>query len=115
MNVEQRKSIEKQVAERLVTGLLAVGYYIRVHDGEEWVTLQHTHSKSEIMKSLFSTDEDEINVYRLDYPTRLYVFIGSVSLVYGNDGWDVITDYSTSLEHILGPVCEFAETLDPRG
>jgi hypothetical protein len=71
-----------------------------VNDGEE-TTVHHSRDASAIEAALFTTDEDYIYVYiddedpidlRPDYWVRL---------VYGNDGWDVISDYSVTLEKHL--------------
>lgn len=38
--------------------------------------------------------------------------IGWVRFVYGNDGHDVISDYTTNLESVLEPINAYAESLD---
>jgi hypothetical protein len=34
---------------------------------------------------------------------------GWVLFIYGNDGWDVISDYTCNLEPIMGPANELSE------
>lgn len=31
---------------------------------------------------------------------------GSISLMFDEEGWDVVRDYSVALEHIIDPICE---------
>jgi hypothetical protein len=98
--VRARQRIEQKIALTAVKQLLAEGYLLGVNDGEE-TTVHHSRDASAIEAALFTTDEDYIYVYiddedpidlRPDYWVRL---------VYGNDGWDVISDYSVTLEKHL--------------
>ena len=38
--------------------------------------------------------------------------LGWVWLVYGNSGWDVVCDYTTSLDALMQPVLDYANTLE---
>ena len=84
---------ERAIAERLVTDAIAQGYQVSVNDGEAWVVKRSTDSKA-IMAALFSTDEDYIRIRKDGEETS----VGTFTLVYGNDGWDVIADWSYSVE-----------------
>ena len=84
---------ERAIAERLVTDAIAQGYQVSVNDGEGWVVKRSTDSKA-IMAALFSTDEDYIRIRKDGEETS----VGTFTLVYGNDGWDVIADWSYSAE-----------------
>lgn len=84
---------ERAIAERLVTDAIAQGYQVSVNDGEAWVVKRSTDSKA-IMAALFSTDEDYIRIRKDGEETS----VGTFTLVYGNDGWDVIADWSYSAE-----------------
>lgn len=53
-----------------------------------------------IMDGLMSTDEDTLAVYSRDGGGD-WKRTGSVLLIYGNDGHDVIADYSVVLGHLL--------------
>lgn len=48
-----------------------------------------------IANALYSTDEDQLLFYKGDE------YMGWVRLIYGNDGWDVINDYSVKLEWLM--------------
>jgi hypothetical protein len=94
VSVKMRQEVERKIAEALINQALAAGYQISVDNGEDeesgvWDTSE------EILASMFQTDED-----------RLYMWkdgdrFGWVYFVYGNDGWDVISDYTTNLDHIM--------------
>ena len=83
----------RAIAERLVTDAIAQGYQVSVNDGEAWVVKRSTDSKA-IMAALFSTDEDYIRIRKDGEQSS----VGTFTLIYGNDGWDVIADWSYSVE-----------------
>ena len=84
---------ERAIAERLITDAIAQGYQVSVSDGEEWTVKRSTDSKA-IMAALFSTDEDYIRIRKEGEEGS----IGQFALIYGNDGWDVIADWSYTEE-----------------
>jgi hypothetical protein len=88
ISVEKRQAIEKRIASKIVKDALAAGYVVSVWDGEEWA-LKRSGSYKAIMAAMFSVDEETL-VFRAADGTKA----GSVFLVYGNSGWDVITDYT---------------------
>jgi len=104
-SVTRRQKIENRIASRAVSALLAAGYWLAVCQGDE-DEQPATTLKREIMRDLGECDEDRLIVYNADL-TR----IGWVHLVYGNAGWDVISDYTTNLEPQLIPASEYAENL----
>jgi hypothetical protein len=97
--IQARIRTEQRIAEQTVDALLAAGYTLGVYDGEE-MTVENSNDKQAILGAMFSTDED-----------YLYAFVnasrwGWVRFVYGNDGWDVICDYTVNLEPVVGPITE---------
>jgi hypothetical protein len=109
--VQARQRIEQEIALTVVDELLKDGYLLGVNDGEE-TTVHHSRNRGDIENALFTTDEDWLLVYYedADQDDPLNVVTGTeddkadwwVRLVYGNDGWDVISDYSTALEGVIG-------------
>jgi len=106
MNVEQRMKIEKQIARKVLACLIDAGCNLTVNDGEG-IVVSGTTSEANALYAMFSTDEDIISAYREDG-----VFQGFVHFVYGNDGYDVISDHSVSLSEILAPATALAEQLE---
>ena len=86
--VEKRIDIEKQIVTCIVDTALAKGYRVSVYDGEAYPIKQST-DRTAILKELFACD-DEWLIIRDEHKAK----IGTVTLIYGNDGWDVVSDYS---------------------
>lgn len=117
--VRDRQRIEQTITRKVVDVLLAAGYLLGVNDGDETV-VHHSTNKKVILDALFNTDEDYLYVYEDDdkgdptnvlYDERPNYW---VRLVYGNDGWDVISDYS-SVDHLdkyLGDGTEVQALID---
>lgn len=102
----KRIEIEGKIARKTVDALLAAGFTVGVNDGEETV-LTHSQSVNDVMGALYSTDADYLYAYDATTKKR----VGTVFFVYGNDGPDVICDYSTNMSDVLAPVEEYAESL----
>jgi hypothetical protein len=81
---------EKRMCVALVKACLDRGFAVSVNDGEEWVVKRST-DKATILAALFSTDEDQI-VIRDASGARA----GWFHLIYGNDGYDVVADYTAN-------------------
>lgn len=107
--VKARQRVEQTISLAAAKALLNAGYLLGVNDGEE-TTLRYSRDIEAVKQALFTTDEDyllvwddadqddPLNAAANDDPRPDYW----VRLVYGNDGWDVISDYSVSLELYLG-------------
>jgi hypothetical protein len=97
--IKIRQIVEREISTAVVDALLNEGFALSVDygDGESAVF----SSKALILKAMFQGDEDRLYVYRSpvgsgDKP------VAWVYLVYGNDGWDVISDYTVNLEKFIG-------------
>lgn len=91
--------IERQVVEAVCKGLIDAGFLITVNNGEEDVIEKSTDVPA-IMAAIQSSDWDFLLVFK---PGETQYF-GSVNLVYGNDGYDVVSDYSINLEEPVGRI-----------
>jgi len=107
--VRARIAIETRIVKKTVADLLAKGYELAVHDGEEWH--KRTTDAAKLHKALMETDQDRLFVYKADGPKGRRDWFGWVFFVYGNDGWDVINDYTTNLEADLTEVNALADSL----
>jgi hypothetical protein len=108
MTDTRRQEIEMLIAGKLVRTLLAAGFQISVWDGEAY-GIKGSSTAADIIKALRTTDVDVLYCRKDVNGT---ITSGCVSLVYGNDGYDVISDNSCSLESVLEPVTAYAETFD---
>ena len=108
-NVRRRHNVEKRIVKRVVADLLAAGYELAVYDGEEWY--KRTTDPAKLHKQLMETDEDRLFVYKVPGPHGKWDWFGWVFFVYGNDGNDVISDYTVNLEADLKAINEWTDTL----
>lgn len=100
--------IEQAIILEAVEGLLSCGYSIDVYDGEGYA-LKRSHSAAAIMDAMRSTGEDYLYPYNGDRQA------GWVHFIYGNDGYDVIADYTISLEMALSGADALADLIASAG
>lgn len=102
-SLKKRILLEQRIVKHTVKALLTAGYALSVFDGENdsVVTTENTI----LIDALMETDEDFLNVYKDGKR------IGWVRFVYGNDGYDVICDYTVNLEDALAETNKLAESL----
>jgi hypothetical protein len=108
--VVERGILEFNIVRRTAKVLLKAGYSVSVFDGEE-ICLKQSRKLGDIMAAVMSTDEDKFYCYITEggeVKQRMVYF------VYGNSGWDVINDYSVSLEAVLKPVNDYADKMGAR-
>lgn len=105
MNVENRIKLERRIVRAIVTAAVKAGHNVSVYDGEDW-PLKRSGNVAEIMQAVMSTDEDTLHIRSAQDGV-----IGDVYLVYGNDGWDVIADHTSSpeMDAILAPAMAIAD------
>lgn len=101
-----RITLERAVVRKLSTDLLAAGLTLRVWDGEDWAG-GRTADIDNVMNQIMATDEEKIYVYHSDDRGKA-TCIGSIFLVYGNEGYEVINDYSTCLDPHLKATNDWA-------
>jgi hypothetical protein len=104
MNPSIRMGIEQQIIRRAVTDILSNGYRVSVYDGGEY-TVNRSTDLNLILNATQTTDSDALVVWDRDQN------IGTITLIYGNDGHDVIADYSLSLEEVLRGANHLADEL----
>lgn len=108
MSVKMRQEVERRIVERLVDDVLATGRRIAVslergYDTDE--CLLGSRDKKRIMEEAFAGDECHLFVQPPEGETLeggKIVSEGWVYLVFGNEGWDVISDYTVNPETIAG-------------
>lgn len=106
--VAHRQYIEAQIINLIVIEAISKGYSVSVHDGEE-TTVEKSTDFDTITKATMTTDEDTLIIH-----DKSGERIGMVYLVYGNDGWDVIADYTLNdqINDILIPAEQFANNAE---
>lgn len=101
----KRIRTEGKIARFAASALLGAGYSVGVNDGVETV-VERSRSINDVLQAMFSTDEDYLFAY-----TDEGRIAGTIYFVYGNDGPDVINDYSESLEPVMVGVNAYADGL----
>lgn len=96
MSVKMRQLVEKEIATQVIDSLLAAGFQIEVCNGEDDPQLPACGVKDVILQNMFLTDEDYL------FAIKDRKNFGWVRFIYGNDGWDVINDYTVNLEKFVG-------------
>ncbi len=120
MNIETRQKVERQIINRFVTDALAAKYRLAVslergYDVEDM--LLGSRDKKKIVDEAMAGDEAHIFVQPADgalTENGSVVSVGWVYVVLGNDGWDVVSDYTTNLEELLTGANELASKLEER-
>lgn len=105
----QRIKVEQMIVVKAVDALLAAGYALVVDDSQigdesQYRPAQPTTNRAEILAQMMETDDDALRVLKDRYE-------GWVHFIYGNDGYDVISDYTMSLDNVLEPVHKYADIL----
>lgn len=69
-------------------------------------SVQPSGDIDEVVETIFSLDESTLRVSRPDGS-----FVGVVTIILGNDGWDCIADNTIMLDDIIQETTEYAERL----
>lgn len=88
--------LELEIVNAIIHRAAEYDYRLQVEGEEEVPTLKH------IVEMVFNLGIATLLVFDRDKN------IGWISLVFGNGGYDLISDYSTNLESFLKPVNEMA-------
>lgn len=109
-----RLEMERLIRERAVSDLIAEGFALNVDNGgDEEELAQPSRNTTEVLSVMNATDEERLYVYRGDGKhTPGPRAIGWVLFVYGNDGYDVVSDYTMNLEEYLKGERELTERLE---
>jgi hypothetical protein len=96
------RELEEQIVRRTVRALLDAGYVLSVDDGDAYnLPVEKSTDFEEVLEAMMNVDID--GLYADKDGKREWI-----RFVYGNDGWDVIQDYTIGLEALLVPIFAFA-------
>ena len=88
-----RQKIETEIVTSFVKAIFKNGFTMSLNNGYDPET--HFDSAKKALRQMMQTDEEEIFIYKNGSQ------IGTAKFVYGNDGFDCLTDYSLNLESVL--------------
>jgi hypothetical protein len=109
----QRITVEQEIVTRTVDALLAAGYLLQTDIQEDPRPAAPTRDRDYILTEMIEVDDEFLGVW-FGHPAGGDLWPDAwVRFVYGNDGWDVVSDYTTNLESILAPINTYADSLDP--
>jgi hypothetical protein len=99
-SVRPRARMELKIVNRIIAEAKAKGYTLKVWDGYE----EEGNTDYDVKTAIFDLDSARVEVFNGDKQ-----WIGNILLVFGNDGYDLVSDYHTSLDEFIAPVEELAE------
>ena len=101
MSIKMRQMVEKEIYTKVIDVLLAAGFALSVYNsgGENnEYEIERSQDREAILAAMYLTDEDRLYVHEAGQEKpHAWVYF-----VYGNDGWDVINDYTVNLEKHIG-------------
>ena len=90
--IQAREQTERRIVRSLCTELMAQGCTVSLYYGEGDYGVERATKPEHVVKQMHACDMEWLHIYTPDSKR-----LGSVALVYGNDGYDVIADHSVSL------------------
>lgn len=105
--IAARQRMERSIVRRVVKDALAAGYVLDVDDGGDELAVKGATTVKAAIDALMNTDDDKLILRR--GKDR-----GWVRFVYGNDGWDVINDYSINIEGVLVESLDLTDRMEER-
>ena len=115
-----RQTTERRIVSAAVKALLAAGYKLSVSLERGYDTaemLKGSRNKARIMAEAFAGDECHIFVHEKDAEPIVKGQVNSIGWIFcvlGNDGWDIISDYTTNLETAIKPALELSNEIMER-
>lgn len=105
MNVEQRMQLERRVVRSACQELIAQDCVLSLYYGEGDFGVTLTDSADAVVEAMHACDEEWLYVFRDGK------YVGSIWLVYGNDGWDVMADMHVTIDVMLPETNKLIESL----
>lgn len=103
--IRARIALEKRIVNRVIKTFLKDGCAITLSYGDCENPVVKSTKFSEFREHLMACDEEWLIVYKNGKR------IGFVYFVYGNDGYDVICDYQSSLEAYMSEVDKYVNKI----
>lgn len=98
--VKARQNVERAIVRALVNELLAQGFRLTVWNGGDTPECSKEIDFAPVWNALGETDEDELVAAKGIKGQPDYICL-KFWLVYGNDGFDVLSDYTVSAEPFI--------------
>src|SRR5688572_26772400 len=108
-SVRPRRRLECRVVTATIRALLAAGFSLSIDNGGDDLEFPPTTDYAVVRDGSMATDVEHLIAFR---DGRRY---GWVMFVYGNDGYDAISDYTTNLEAALTRVHALTTRMETQG
>lgn len=103
MSVQMRQRVEKIIARRVVLDAINAGYALNINNGGDTNEMPQNSTKAkDVLAEMFATDDEHLLFYKNGK------CVGWVYFVYGNDGYDVVSDYTTNLDEVMNGANELS-------
>jgi hypothetical protein len=86
----RRMRLEKRMTSALIKACLKRGFSVTIDNGED-KPIEKSTSYRAIINEMWQTDEEHVLIYDATGKRMGWFF-----LVYGNSGWDLVSDYSVT-------------------
>jgi hypothetical protein len=93
------RRIDREIATKLVDAFLADGYTITCDLQDREPEFERSTDRNGILEYLWQVEIAELWVHKGRKR-------GWLRLIFDEEGWDLVQDYSVDLEHIVDPICE---------
>lgn len=102
--------VEKLIARYTIERLVNDGYELAVVDEEGDEPLERSTAIDKTLDMLGECDTEWLYVFKIGAKERL----GWVRFIYGNgnSGFDVVSDYTTNLEPVMGRVTSYVDGME---
>lgn len=102
MSIKARQRVERSIARRVVLDAIRAGYTLSVFNGED-IEIKQSRDVRAVLAAMFTTDDEYLLLHKADSPTPETPRDndGWIRFVYGNDGYDVVSDYRADLETLM--------------
>jgi hypothetical protein len=109
MNIKFRQAVERHLVRQFIRDAIRLGFTLSVDDGEDGYFIERSSDPKAVLKACLQMDEDRIYVYPKGSTDR----VGWVYFVYGNEGFDVLSDYTLGIvEELLASTRALADKLE---
>lgn len=93
------RRVDREIATKLIDALLADGYTVTCDLQDDEPGFERSTDRAGILDYLWQVEIAELGVHKGKKH-------GWLRLVFDEDGWDLVQDYSVGLERIVDPICD---------
>lgn len=96
LSVKRRREIERAIVARIINLALQKGYFVTINNGGDDDEIRASTDQIELNRRIMASDEDVMSFQVGVDSSGSEAHLGFIHFVYGNDGYDVISDYTSN-------------------